>query len=239
MSKSKFAMLTSKTIKRDYEEFLRIMDDLQCGFVAVDATAEIVHANRRFREWLGYTKRELVGKTVIEIAPREMRGAQREDVGRVLKGDLRPRLVVLERKDRTHLPTLVLPQELRDGRGELAGYFAMVVDLHSLESARRVGAGADGALRSRLHGLAMELHLTSLMPELATLTHDPLQSPALDGLSPRQREVLGLLVAGERVPDIAVELHLSPHTVRNHLKSIYHKVGVHSQAELVRWVRSN
>ena len=238
MPQSGPAVLTSKIIKRDYEDFLRIMEDLQCGFVAVDSEANVVHANHRLREWLGYSKEEIVGSSVVDFAPRELRGAQRDDVALVMGGDLRPRLVVLECKRGDHLSTLVLPQELRDGRGELAGYFAMVIDLHSLQSAPRVVADSNSALRSRLHGLAMELHLTSLMPELATLTHDPLQSSELDKLSPRQREILRLLIAGERVPDIAEELHLSAHTVRNHLKSTYHKLGVHSQAELVRLVKT-
>ena len=231
-------MLTAETIKRDYQEFLRIMETLQCGFIAVGAKAGVLHANRRFREWLGYSKSEIVGMNVADFAPVGMRGAQEEDIAEVLIGDLRPRLVVLMRKDRTHLPTLALPQELRDERGELAGLFAMVIDLHSLQSAKQVGSDSGGALRSRLHRIAMELHLTSLMPEFATLTHDPLRSPALAKLSPREREILGLLMTGERVPAIAQDLHLSPHTVRNHLKSIYGKVDVHSQSELVRWVRS-
>ena len=231
-------MLTAETIKRDYQEFLRIMESLQCGFVAVGSKADVLHANRRLREWLGYSKAEIIGMSLVDFAPHGMRGAQAEDIEAALTGDLRPRLVVLERKDKTHLPTLALPQELRDERGELAGLFAMIIDLHSLQSARQVGSDSGGALRSRLHRIAMELHLTSLMPEFATLTHDPLKSPALARLSPREREILGLLMKGERVPAIAQDLHLSPHTVRNHLKSIYQKTDVHSQSELIRWVRS-
>lgn len=51
-------------------------------------------------------------------------------------------------------------------------------------------------------------------------------------LSKRETEVVQKVVAGRAVRDIAVELHLSAHTVRNHLKSAYRKLGVHSQAEI-------
>ena len=64
---------------------------------------------------------------------------------------------------------------------------------------------------------------------------------ALDGveeLSPRQWEVLQRLLRGERVPGIARALFLSPSTVRNHLTSIFAKVGVHSQEELIQRLRS-
>lgn len=51
-------------------------------------------------------------------------------------------------------------------------------------------------------------------------------------LSKRETEVVQKVVAGRAIRSIAVELHLSAHTVRNHLKSAYRKLGVHSQAEV-------
>jgi DNA-binding CsgD family transcriptional regulator len=65
-----------------------------------------------------------------------------------------------------------------------------------------------------------------------------LSHPALDGLSPREREVLHHLILGDRVSNIAEQLFISKHTVRNHLKSVYRKTGVNSQAEVIKWVRS-
>lgn len=56
---------------------------------------------------------------------------------------------------------------------------------------------------------------------------------ALDELSPREREVLELVLDGYRVSTIARSLYLSPSTVRNHLSAIFRKFGVRSQAELV------
>lgn len=52
-------------------------------------------------------------------------------------------------------------------------------------------------------------------------------------LSKRESEVLALVVEGHRVPRIARQLRISPHTVRNHLKGIFRKVGVSSQGELI------
>ena len=61
--------------------------------------------------------------------------------------------------------------------------------------------------------------------------------PILKELSPREQEVLMHLVAGERVPAIARVLHISPHPVRNHLKSMYRKLSVSTQSELIQKVR--
>jgi DNA-binding CsgD family transcriptional regulator len=60
-----------------------------------------------------------------------------------------------------------------------------------------------------------------------------------EALSKRESEVLAELSAGGRVSGIAERLFISPHTVRNHLRSIFGKLGVHSQAELVEYVKQN
>ena len=57
--------------------------------------------------------------------------------------------------------------------------------------------------------------------------------PQLDELSGRQREIVIRLLNAQRVSAIAVDLHLSPSTVRNYLMTIFTKFGVHSQVELL------
>jgi PAS domain S-box-containing protein len=52
-------------------------------------------------------------------------------------------------------------------------------------------------------------------------------------LSPREQQVLNLLFGNLRVGSIAVRLKISPNTVRNHLKAVFRKLGVHSQRELL------
>jgi DNA-binding CsgD family transcriptional regulator len=52
-------------------------------------------------------------------------------------------------------------------------------------------------------------------------------------LSARELDIVTRLLAGDRVPVIAKALFLSPSTVRNQLSSVFTKVGVHSQQELL------
>ncbi|MDX1650804.1 MAG: LuxR C-terminal-related transcriptional regulator [Myxococcota bacterium] len=61
--------------------------------------------------------------------------------------------------------------------------------------------------------------------------------PGAGSLSGREREVLRRLGDGLRVSTIAAELGIRPATVRNHLKSIYRKTGLRSQARLVSALR--
>jgi DNA-binding CsgD family transcriptional regulator len=67
----------------------------------------------------------------------------------------------------------------------------------------------------------------------ATAVPDASSVPGLEDLSVRQREVVARLFRGERVATIARDMFLSQSTVRNHLASIYRKLGVRSQSELL------
>lgn len=62
----------------------------------------------------------------------------------------------------------------------------------------------------------------------------PVASRAERALRPREREVARLLHEHHRVPAVARALGISAHTVRNHLKNIYRRLGVHSQLEMIR-----
>jgi DNA-binding CsgD family transcriptional regulator len=53
------------------------------------------------------------------------------------------------------------------------------------------------------------------------------------GLTPRERDVVRAIARGSSTPEIAAELFLSAHTVRDYIKSVFDKVGVSSRGELV------
>lgn len=57
------------------------------------------------------------------------------------------------------------------------------------------------------------------------------------GLSPREEEILNALVRGRLYKEIADQLHVSYHTVRAHIRTIYKKLQVKSRADAVRLAR--
>ncbi len=55
-------------------------------------------------------------------------------------------------------------------------------------------------------------------------------------LTPREREVVQRVALGRSTPQIAVDLNLSPATVRSHVRNAMVKVGAHTRAQLVALV---
>ncbi|TCM42519.1 LuxR family transcriptional regulator [Kribbella sp. VKM Ac-2568] len=53
------------------------------------------------------------------------------------------------------------------------------------------------------------------------------------GLTPAQQRVTTLVLRGRSTRQIVDELHLSPHTVQEHVRAAYDKVGVGSRRELI------
>ncbi len=59
------------------------------------------------------------------------------------------------------------------------------------------------------------------------------------GLTHRETDIVLALARGLSAKEIAAELALSPHTVRDHVKVVYEKTGVNSRGELVANIFSN
>lgn len=93
------------------------------------------------------------------------------------------------------------------------------------------------ALRKR--GRVAEPAETTTPPPVAYPTATHLRAGSwIEILTDREREIVLELATGRRVAHIADHLGISVHTVRNHLRSIFKKLGVRSQAELVERVRT-
>jgi DNA-binding CsgD family transcriptional regulator len=68
----------------------------------------------------------------------------------------------------------------------------------------------------------------------------PAESPVLEiGLSDREKEVFALIVQGLGNREIAAKLFISPHTVKNHITSIFRKAKVANRFELLKRITSS
>lgn len=77
----------------------------------------------------------------------------------------------------------------------------------------------------------------TVLGEASTQNAAPAASPAgrgtLDGLSPRQMDVLKSVIAGKPNKIVARELDITEHTVKAHLSAVFRALGVHNRTEAV------
>lgn len=96
-----------------------------------------------------------------------------------------------------------------------------------LKAIRHVNAGEPWVDRGTMGRL---LHVMSA--KRSATSNEP---PQHQDLSPAERRVIGAVVRHKGTPAkvIAATMHISEHTLRNHLNSIYSKLGVHRRLDLV------
>jgi DNA-binding NarL/FixJ family response regulator len=101
-----------------------------------------------------------------------------------------------------------------------------------------VAAGAAGFLRRGTVGLRLRAALEAVALDLRVTepggAHDPEPTgPAREELTPRETEVLRLLVDGLPNKEIASRLGISEHTVKFHVAAVLGKLGARSRTEAV------
>ena len=201
------------------ETIQQLIHSLPVGICSATPDGRIAFANARLGELTGSAPDGLIGEPLTELlrtVPVNGHSNQPYRTSlRTASGD--PRGV------------LVLPSRAADGALQL------VVLTEDLLSTALLGQAMEQVRRSelladRLEQIYGRAGISSVPP---APDHDLSESPMLALLSRREREIVTSLVAARPVKQIAKTLNISPHTVRNHLKSSFRKLNVGSQVELV------
>jgi pimeloyl-ACP methyl ester carboxylesterase/DNA-binding CsgD family transcriptional regulator len=134
-------------------------------------------------------------------------------------------------------PQVLCPTLVLHARGDLRVPF---------EEGRLLAASIPGArfvpLDSRNHlVLPEEPAWQKIIAELASFDRPAAQKALepIDELTAREHAVLQVLVQGLDTPVMAERLCMSEKTVRNHLSSIYGKLGVANRVQAVGWVQAH
>ncbi|MBO0713019.1 MAG: response regulator transcription factor [Acetobacteraceae bacterium] len=104
------------------------------------------------------------------------------------------------------------------------GFLAKDTPIDEIVAAVRAAAGGSAWLSSR----AAEIVLGSMR---RTDVGEASDSPLVDDLSPRERDVLRLIARGLENSQIGEVLGISPRTVKNHVSSILAKLGLTSRIQ--------
>ena len=103
-----------------------------------------------------------------------------------------------------------------------------------ISPAAAAACGADGFVAKDARGVDILRAIRDVASGKSAFSRAQPEAAAGPGLSDREREVLALLATGSTNREIAGQLHLSPHTVKEYVSAVYRKLEVRNRAEAVQ-----
>lgn len=190
------------------------------GFLDPIPSFEVIGEAGSAREALDLARKNPPDLAVIDISLPDRSGIE---LTRALRS-LCPGLQVLIVSMHTHMDYIV--EAFQAGA---RGYITKESSAERLVQGLKTVAGGEFYVDSTLSHRVVKLILETSGEE-TRITDEKYSS-----LTPREEEVLRLLVDGFSSSEIADTLYISPKTVENHRTNIMNKLGLHSILELVRY----
>jgi PAS domain S-box-containing protein len=176
--------------------------------IATDAAGLVTTWNARAEALYGWSRAEALGRSVMELTvPEQSRRTADEVMAAIQRGESWQGPFRLRRKDGSLFTAFVKDAPILDESGGLVGVVGCSIEI------------GDPALAQAVRAMVGENN-----------SHPGRRTRAL---SPREREVLGLLARGLTGEQIARRLVLSPETVRTHIRNAREKLGASTRVEAV------
>lgn len=190
-------------------------------------------ANDAFLQISGYALTEVTGRTAGELRLWEDIAARRA-VEQKLRDNtfVRNDPMRMKQKDGGVADCLVSAE-----RVEINDEQCVIWALQDVTERRRSEAQLVEAIESVMADTSW--FSRSIVERLATLKQGSTttSTAGLLELSERERDILGLICKGQSDAEMGETLHLSKNTIRNHIASLYGKIGVNRRAAAVIWAR--
>jgi DNA-binding CsgD family transcriptional regulator len=234
---------------RDLLEPAGIPHELRAAFVIRGRVWGAVHIARR-GESGAFTQRDAdVLARVAGAVAHGIRASLRFDAARRGSGNDAPGLVVLDADNAVELitpPARPLLDALANDSLDYEGGSRLPASVNAMASfARTAASRADPSANavtvpSPIGWITLHASLAgtpdgrvAIVIEPASGSQSAILRLEVHGVTAREREVATLLARGLGNGDIATALVLSPHTVQDHIKSLFEKLEVGSRQELV------
>ena len=178
--------------------------------IATDADGVVTTWNARAETVYGWTRDEAVGRHISDLTvPAEGQATAEEVMAAIQRGESWQGSFRVCRKDGSVFTAYVKDSLIHDADGRLIGVVGCSIEI------------ADPDLAHAVRTL------------ISDNNHHGPQGRRTRTLSPREREVLGLLARGLTGEQIAARLVLSPETVRTHIRNAREKLGASTRVEAV------
>ena len=201
------------------------------AIIALDGL-RLLDVNDAFTAAIGWRREEVIGRTEPDIGLWGT-GALREELERQVKqtGHLRSVDVQIETKDGRTCDYLLSAETVT-----IHGEHCVLTVMLDITERKQTEAELLTAIEAVMQDTSW--FGQKIVEKLASLTgrgRTKPTGPAVSDVTPRGRDVLGLIAQGIRDEDISKRLGMSRNTVKNHVSAIYKLTGMRRRSELVIW----
>ncbi|NNK14077.1 MAG: SpoIIE family protein phosphatase [Desulfofustis sp.] len=116
-------------LKKSEEKFRRIVETAGEGFVLMDEELKIVDVNNAYCRMIGFSREELIGRHVLDLATDQFRSFMLANKEKYLAREQRNLEGELVSKEDRIIPVLIHGSTLRDDHGKAIGNMAFVTDM--------------------------------------------------------------------------------------------------------------
>ena len=187
----------------------QILDEMRLGVVLVGPDGRVSASNRSALSFLRTSEYLMLANGRL--------GMKRASDQAHLQNALREISTDTATKSRT----IVAESESEDGKGSLLIRLVRLGDLVRLSEGRHPS-------------IAVFISDTTLASN-----HGSVQLQQMFGLSRIESEVVSLICTGLAPKEVSIKLGVTENTIRGYLKSIFRKMGVHRQADLIRVISAS
>ncbi len=222
---------TEEALRESEERFSKAFRLAPVPMAVCDgATLNVLHINEAFAATTGVTLEDADERDLADLGVRPYEGM----IASLKRGEsTRNREAVLIAQDGGQLDCLVSAEPVMIG-----GSRRVLIVMQDITERKR----SETELLTAIEAVMQDTSWFSrgIIEKLAQLREPAPASrdvAELAQLTSREREVLGLLCQGHDDDGIAKALKLSRNTVRNHVATIYSKIGVHRRSAAIVWAR--
>ena len=121
--------LAEEKLSKSEEKFRRIVETAGEGFVLMNEGLDIADVNNAYCQMIGYSREELLGKSVLDLATDDFRSFMMANKEKYLAEEQRNLEGELVSKDGRTIPVLIHGSTLLDDNGRAIGNMAFVTDM--------------------------------------------------------------------------------------------------------------